>query len=189
MVKTYVRAYSLNKISIACGTRVPMSIFIEFFRVVVLFFRVRTRLSQRFGHEPIPDQCIPTRSTFELYHHSSKSNHSWSKFGSLVKSGVVGTNIGSHSEIRCFPRCQFQFIFRGSLESEDLVNLCIRMLPSTRTLNHMNTYHCLGKVQLTSCRGCDLFWRADVETFLMNFEYNVRLSSDEPKHYNAHQPG
>jgi len=39
----------------------------------------------------------------------------------------------------------------------------------------MNMHHCLGKYQLTRSRECNLFKRADVETFLldfMNFEYN-----------------
>jgi len=31
----------------------------------------------------------------------------------------------------------------------------------------MNMYRCSGKGQHTCCRECDLFQRADVETFLM----------------------
>jgi len=71
MVKTYMRAYSLNKISITCGTRVSMSILAEFFHVVfpATEFRVRTRPRPWFGPEPISDECIRTCSTFEPLQH------------------------------------------------------------------------------------------------------------------------
>jgi len=73
-----------GEIPIACATWVFMSISVEFFHVVcpaieLLFFRVRARLDQWFSHEPIRDECIRTRVTFESYqrlHHSRKSNHS-----------------------------------------------------------------------------------------------------------------
>ena len=42
--------------------------------------------------------------------------HSWSKFGALIKLGMVGTKFNSHSEVRCFCRYYFQFVFGGSLE-------------------------------------------------------------------------
>ena len=47
----------------------------------------------------------------------------------------------------------------------------------------------LGQSSTHSLQGSDLYQRADVETLLRDSECNVRLSSDEPKHYNVCRPG
>jgi len=120
--------------------------------------------------QKIQSQCSAVDLSLVLW-----SNWEWlgQRSAHIWKWGVsADANLSLSSEIRSRVRisCRREF------------NLCIRTLPSTRMLDHKNMYHCLCKVQLTHCRGCDLVQRADVETLL-------RLSSNESKHYNVRQLG
>jgi len=126
---------------------------------------------------------------YQRLHHSRKSNHSavqliWVRCPDKIGSDCDKDQFTFGSQV--FPQMLVSGCFRRLTGEQGFPtadsSICVSGCFLPRECYHMNMYNGLGNVQTTRCR------RADVETFVMKFEYNVRLSSDESKHYNFRQP-
>ena len=147
---------------------------LEFFCVVypiIKFFHFWNHgrgCSQWCSHESIPDECIRTHSIFKPYqhlYHSRKSNHGVTQLiwlSNLIDSAQLSSQ-GINALCNVFPSCHGHSPDTGTL-TED-----------------MSLFGLFEELIVARAR--------KLKTLLINLDYRVMLSSDEPKHYNDRQPG
>ena len=171
--QTYMRAYSPQR---SLNSLWYLSLYgrLEFFCVVYpiikffYFWNHERGCSQWCSHKSIPDQCIRTHSIFEPYqhlYHSRKSNHSMRQLiwlSNLIDSAQPSSQ-GINALCNVFPSCHGHSPDTGTL-TED-----------------MSLFGLFEKLIVARAR--------KLKTLLINLDYRVMLSSDEPKHYNDRQPG
>jgi len=153
----------LNKVSIACTTPVSMDVSVKLFRVVCLmmeFFDIFNTNKAGVNGMHVPVRVLNHTNTCIIPENPITAWRSWS----------------------------------DSQTSSDLFSCPARVLMLSATC-FIILRHALIIVQLPEpWQKMRVFWSFDelivgkleqVETFLLSFEHNVRLSSNNPKHYNV----